>query len=130
MQHHQDLIRFQPHARLAEQFRTWLRHDANDLVRSAELLGGPVWGRRAVRAIDLAAPGGDPIRLFEAVGQLHRLLSLEMTDDLSSAEAEYFAALDPDHPDADTARMCCEALERVLPSLRLLAAHGIVREAA
>ena len=129
MQHHQDLIRLQPHARLVDQFRSWIQHDADDLVRSADLLGGDVWARRAERVIDLAAPGGDPVRLAEAVGQLHRLLSLEMTDDLSSPEAARFACLDPDHPDADTARMCCEALERALASLRVLAAHGM-QEAA
>lgn len=106
MQHHQDLIGLRPHVLLVEQFRDWLRADGDDLIRSADLLGGHVWARRAVRVIDLAAAGEDPARLAEAARQLHRLLSLELTDDPFSAEAAYLADIHPDHPDADTARLC------------------------
>jgi hypothetical protein len=129
MQHHQDLIRLRPHALLVEQFGDWLRYDGDDLIRSADLLGGDLWARRAQHAVDLATRGGDPVRLVEAIGQLHRLLSLDLTDDPFSAEALRFAAIHPDHPDADMARLCCEALERALPSLRVLASHGVTEAA-
>ena len=129
MQHHQDLIRLRPHVLLVEQFRGWLRADGNDLVRSADLLGGATWARRAVRVIDLAARGTDPVRFAEAVRHLHRLLSLDLTDDPFSPEAMRFAGIDPDHPNADMARLCCQALERALPSLRILAAHGVTEAA-
>ena len=125
MQHHQDLIRLRPHMLLVEQFGAWLQHDADDLIRSADLLGGDVWARRAERLIDLATRGTDPAHLAKAVAQLHRLLSLDLTDDPFSAEAIRFAGIDPDHPDADAARLYCEALERVLPSLEVLAAYGM-----
>ncbi|EAQ04646.1 hypothetical protein OB2597_05170 [Pseudooceanicola batsensis HTCC2597] len=118
--------------RAAEQrgeFVAWLRADFNRLVAAADLLGGEPWTRRAGVVAEAMASGASPEVVEEELIELHRLLTLEFADDIESDEAARFAAVHPDDPIADDARVCAEALERGLQALRAFPALA-VKEAA
>ncbi|SER47967.1 hypothetical protein SAMN04490244_101199 [Tranquillimonas rosea] len=114
--------------RAAEQrreFIAWLRADADRLVSSAELLGGKDWETRSRAVAEAMARGDVPEAVEEELKDLHRLLTLEFTDDIESEESARFAALHPDDPRADDARLCAEALERGIDALRAFAAVAV-----
>jgi hypothetical protein len=107
---------------ISEAFAAWLREDGGEnLVRSAHLLGGPTWAARAQDVVDDVAAGAPPASHLAELRALRRLLHLEFVDDLDSTEAACFAAIDPDDPRADAARICAEALDR---GVRTLVAFG------
>ena len=118
------------HTEIARRFADWLREDPDQLVRAARLLGGDAWARRAAR-VATAARRRDAClhEVLDDLRRLRRLLSLDLVDDPFSEEALRFAAIHPDHPDADEARLCCEAVARALPSLEAIGALRL-REAA
>ena len=66
------------------------------------------------------ADGAEPADLVLELEGLRRLLSLDFTDDIMSDEALFFAAVHPDDPRADDARICAEALQRGVASLEVL----------
>ncbi|MFO8080791.1 MAG: hypothetical protein R6V07_10825 [Armatimonadota bacterium] len=117
------------HTFIAEQFAAWLRGDPDQLVRSAHLLGGDAWAQCAERVVTAAGTSrADISEVVSDLRQLRRLLSLDLVDDPFSEEALRLGCIHPDHPDADEARLCAEAVERALPSFEWL--HGIhLREA-
>lgn len=123
-----------PCARIVDMFMAWLREDGHDLVSSAELLGGDFWKDLAREVVEAVERGARIEDVDDELRQLHRLLSLEFVDDLSSVEAGRFLSVHPDDPRADLARLCAEALEKGLdafdrqsPSER---SEGDAREAA
>ncbi len=109
------------HTFIAQQFAAWLRGNSDQLLRSACLLGGNAWVQCAERVTEAAESSlADFGAVLIDLRQLHRLLSLELVDDPFSEEALRFGSIHPDHPDADEARLCSEAVERALPSLEWL----------
>lgn len=116
-------------ARLRREFVEWLRADAERLASAAQLLGGGFWKRRAVRVAQAIAEGDDPEEVVTDLRALHRLLTLEFTNDLDSPEAALFFDVHPDDPRADEARQCVEALERGLDALAVVRAVAIGKAA-
>lgn len=116
-------------ANLRQDFTDWLRTDADRLISAAALLGGELWEDRAAAVVGAIAFGAEPEEVALDLDELHRLLTLEYTDDVDSPEAIYFQSVQPDDPRADDARLCAEALERGLEAMRLHAATAI-REVA
>lgn len=116
-------------AELRQEFINWLRADADKLVSAARLLGGDRWENRATYVTDALAYGAEPEELRVELAGLHRLLTLEFTDDLDAPEAHYFLMVHPDDPRADEAQLCAEALDRGLEVMR---AHAptLVKEVA
>ena len=119
-------------ARIADAFTAWLREDGDRLVEAAELLGGPEWAARARDVLSDVVAGALPADRLAELRALRRLLRLELVDDLASAEAAFFAAVDPDDPRADAARLCAEALDRGVAALVALrgSAASFFEEAA
>lgn len=105
-------------AELRQEFISWLRADTDKLVSAARLLGGDRWEDRATYVTDAIAFGAEPEELEAELTDLHRLLTLEFTDDLDAPEAHYFLMVHPDDPQADEARLCAEALDRGLEVIR------------
>ena len=120
MRHTNDMRALLRHVAVAEAFATWLRENADHLVGAADLLGGPEWAARAAAAAEAIADGAEPADLLPELEALRRLLNLEFTDDLTGVEALFFAAVHPDDPRADGARICAEALERGVVALEAL----------
>ncbi len=120
------------HMNRARDFVRWLREEGDSLVASADLLGGPRWVARSEIIVAAARAGHDlaPHRL--EIQALHRLLHLDLVQDLGSPEARRFGVLHPDDPRADVARHCAEALDRGFRALEALRLAGLagVREAA
>lgn len=116
-------------AQTRREFADWLRADAERLTSAAQLLGGEPWKRRAVRVSRAMAEGADPEEVVADLRALHRLLTLEYTNDLDSPEAARFFDLHPDDPRADEARICAEALERGLNALAVVRAVAIGKAA-
>lgn len=108
-------------AQITAAFEEWLRSDGDRLVAAAELLGGASWKARASAVVVAAAEGIRPHELVRDLSDLSRLLSLELTDDLDSEEAACFILVHPDDPRADDARLCCEAVQRGLTAMRIVA---------
>ncbi|MDX5417417.1 MAG: hypothetical protein LPK88_14005 [Alphaproteobacteria bacterium] len=116
-------------ANTRREFATWLLADADRLASAARLLGGDPWERRAARVADAIASAAEPEEVESDLRALHRLLTLEFTDDLDSPEAALFFDVHPDDPRADDARLCAESLERGLEALHTLRVVAI-REVA
>lgn len=116
-------------ANTRREFAAWLLADADQLASAAQLLGGDPWERRAARVANAIAKAAEPEEVETDLRALHRLLTLEFTNDLNSPEAAFFFDVDPDDPRADDARMCAEALERGLAALKMVRAFAI-REVA
>lgn len=112
-------------AKLRQEFLDWLRADADKLASAARLLGGDRWEHRVTDLIDAITFGADPEDLEADLTDLHRLLTLELADDLDAPEAHYFLMVHPDDPRADDARLCADALERGLNAMRAHAATPI-----
>lgn len=112
-------------AQLRREFAAWLRADADRLISAAELLGGESWETRAVEVTDALAQGTEPEDVETDLLALHRLLTLELTDDIDSIEAVRFLSVHPDDPRADDARLCAESLERGLDALGRYAALAV-----
>lgn len=112
-------------AELRQAFSDWLRTDADRLISAAELLGGELWKDRAAAVVDTIAYGAEPEEVGQELDDLHRLLTLEYTDDIESLEALCFQSVHPDDPRADDTRLCAEAVERGLEAMRLYAATAI-----
>ena len=104
-------------AHVAESFAAWLREDGERLVEAAELLGGPKWAARALVVVNDVVAGALPADRLADLRALRRLLRLEFIDDPASAEAAFFAAVDPDDPRADAARLWAEGLDRGVAAL-------------
>ncbi len=109
-------------AQTALAFSDWLRDGENQLVASANLLGGKKWRNRADAVIAAVIDGVPLTELVNELSDLHRLLTLQFTDDLDSAEAAFFLSIHPDDPRADEARLGAEALERGLAAMAVVAA--------
>lgn len=119
--HHPALIRQHvAAAHRVDEFIVWLTGSGEDLVDAALLLGGSKWGHIASSVVARASQGFDPVAMLPQLRRLRRLLQLELVADLASDEAERFAALDPDDPRADSARICAEALDRGIRALELV----------
>lgn len=121
------------HARIAAAFAAWLRGEGGEeLVDSAELLGGPGWSRRARAIVSAITAGSPPADHLPELKALLCLLQLKHADRLVSLEAVLFAAVHPDDPRADTARISAEALARGIASLEALDRVGtrMIGEAA
>lgn len=131
MQHLIDARALLRHADVANAFADWLRDCGDDLIDAAALLGGPKWAARAARVVDAISAHRDPTGSLQDLRALRRLLNLELVDELTSVEAGRFAAIHPDDPRADSARLCAEALERGVNAVEALAKDGLraVREA-
>lgn len=112
-------------AELRHEFLDWLRADADKLIAAAQLLGGDRWEDRATSLTDAITFGAELEDLEADLIGLHRLLTLELADDLDAPEARYFTMVHPDDPRADDARICAEALERGLDAMRAHAATPI-----
>ncbi|MCZ4262225.1 hypothetical protein O4G76_15390 [Limimaricola sp. G21655-S1] len=112
-------------ANLRQDFTDWLRTDADRLISAAVLLGGELWEERAAAVVDAIAFGAEPEEVVQDLDDLHRLLTLEYTDDIDSPEALCFQSVHPDDPRADDARLCAEALERGLEAIRKYAATTV-----
>lgn len=117
-----DLLR---HIKRAETFLRWVRREGDDLVASANLLGGSAWEKRAEEIVSAARAGYDLGSRRHQLHALRRLLLLDLVDDVTSLEAVRFARLHPDDPRADIARTCAEALDRGVRSLEALYVAGI-----
>lgn len=132
MKHIPDLRALLRHINKTSDFIRWLRLEGDSLVGSAELLGGRQWAARARAIVSVAQNGEDLAVRRGELCALHRLLCLELTTVVTSAEARRFAAIHPDDPRADVARQCEEALGRGLRALEALRLAGIVsvRESA
>ena len=127
MRHTIDMRSLLRHAAVAEAFATWLRENADHLVKAADLLGGWEWAARAEAVAEAIAESAEPADLFLELEGLRRLLSLDFTDDVTSDEALFFAAVHPDDPRADDARICAEALQRGVASLEVLGQADVRR---
>lgn len=120
-----------PHALLrrvaeADAFAAWLRAHGEDLVDASALLGGPVWADRARSLASAALATEDLVDHLPRLRRLRALLTLELVDTIDSDEALHFAALDPDHPRADNARLCAEAVVRGVASLEAVSRLRVV----
>ena len=73
------------------------------------------------------ADGAEPTDLLLELEALRRLPNLELTDDMTSDEALVFAAVHPDDPRADDARVFAEALQRGVASLEALGRADVRR---
>lgn len=113
-------------------FAAWLRDHGDRLIAAAALLGGPVWARRARKAVDAMERGARLGELHKDLAALDKLLHLEFVDDLESPEARWFLAVHPDDPRADDARLCAEAMARGVRAMQVISAiaAGNVPEAA
>lgn len=109
-------------AQIAAAFSDWLRDDGDHLTAAAELLGGTKWKNRADAVLAEVKNEVSPASFVDDLSNLHRLLTLEFTDDLDSDEAALFMSVHPDDPRADDARICAEALQRGLVALATVAA--------
>ncbi|MTJ04795.1 MAG: hypothetical protein FH759_08910 [Sediminimonas qiaohouensis] len=125
MQHSQTIDALLRHINRAQVFLRWLRGEGESLVASAQLLGGSHWARRASTVVHAARAGHDLSAHRGALRSLRRLLHLEFVRDLETPEAARFAALHPDDPRADQARLCAEALDRGVRALEALRLAGI-----
>lgn len=112
-------------------FLSWLRKDGDSLISAATLLGGVKWKKRARSVVATARAGDDIATKRQELHALRRLLHLDFADIFDSEEARRFAAIHPDDPRADEARLCAEALDSGLRALEALRLAGInnVREA-
>ncbi len=122
---HHDLYKARATLRAAQTafaFSDWLRDGGNHLAASADLLGGRKWRNRANVVIAAVMDGAPLTGLVDDLADLHKLLTLEFTDDLDSDEAALFFSVHPDDPRADEARLCAEALERGLAAIAIVAA--------
>lgn len=113
-------------------FLGWLRKEGDSLIAAASLLGGTKWAKRARSLVQGARSGHDIAARRKELEALRRLLYLEFVDAIGSEEALRFAAIHPDDPRADQARLCAEALDRGIRALEALRLAGLsnVREAA
>lgn len=127
MRHTNDMRALLRHAAVADAFATWLRESADHLVEAADLLGGSEWAARAEAVAEAIADGAEPADLFPELEGLRRLLNLELTDDVTSLEALFFATVHPDDPRADDARICAEALQRGVVALEALGQADVRR---
>jgi len=120
------------HIRTADEFLRWLREEGDLLIASADLLGGPSWSLRAKAVVHSARCGRDISSYRRSLAALRKLLNLEFVSYLESPEAARFAALNPDDPRADQARLCAEVLARSLRAIEALRLAGVpcVRGAA
>lgn len=116
-------------ANTCREFADWLQADGDRLASAARLLGGDAWECRAARVVNAIASAADLEEIQTDLRELHRLLTLEFTDDLDSREAALFLDIHPDDPRADDARMCAESLEKGLQAMDVLRAFAI-QEAA
>ncbi|MDO5632528.1 MAG: hypothetical protein Q4G22_11915 [Paracoccus sp. (in: a-proteobacteria)] len=110
-------------------FMEWLCSSSDDLIDTADLLGGPKW---VILAQGTVSAARDVQRLHASLPhlrKLHRLLTLQYVDDIDSDEARRFMMLHPDDPRADNARRCAEALERGIAALERVSAVAL-REVA
>jgi hypothetical protein len=82
--------------------------------------------------VEGARAGHDIAARRKDLEALRRLLHLEFADVIGSEEACRFAAIHPDDPRADQARLCAEALDRGIRALEALRLAGLsnVREVA
>src|SRR6056297_1341047 len=126
MKHIPDIRALLRHMNKASDFIRWLRADGDNLVASAELLGGSKWAARARAVVEAAKAGNDLAARRGELHELNRLLRVEFTSDIKSVEARRFAAVQPDDPRADIARRCAEALGRGVRALEALHLAGIV----
>ena len=121
------------HARTAAAFAGWLRDGGGAaLVQAAELLGGPAWSGRAAAVATAIDEGDDPSEHMAGLRALRRLLWLDRADTPGSIEAALLAAIHPDDPRANEARICAEAIARGVVALEALARAGVrmAKEAA
>ena len=126
MKHIPDIRALLRHMNKASDFMRWLRAEGDNLVASAELLGGRKWAARARAVVEAAKAGNDLAARRGELHELHRLLRLDFTTDIKSVEARRFAAVHPDDPRADIARRCAEAMGRGVRALEALHLAGIV----
>lgn len=108
------------HMIIASEFHRWLQEEGESLISSAELLGGPNWAESAAIVVEAARAGEDLTSERHRLFWLHRLLHLDLVNDLDSDEAARFFEIHPDDPRADEARICAEALDKGLRSLQTL----------
>lgn len=132
MQYTPDLQSLLRNLNTTRHFFAWLREEGDSLIAAAKLLGGAKWETRAHRVVGCAKAGDDIAVWRKDLHALWRLLHLEFTDSMESEEAQFFAAIHPDDPRADEARLCAEALDRGLNALEALRRSGLanVRGAA
>ncbi len=116
-------------ANTCREFADWLLADADRLASAAQMLGGDRWEHRVARVVNVIANAADLEEIETDLRALHRLLTLEFTDDLDSREAALFFDVHPDDPRADDARMCAESLENGLQAMEVFRAFA-VQEAA
>lgn len=132
MQHTPDLQCLLRNLNTTSVFLGWLRQDGDSLIAAASLLGGAKWTKRAHSLVEGARAGHDIAARRKDLEALRRLLHLEFADVIGSEEARRFAAIHPDDPRADRARLCAEALDRGIRALEALRLAGLanMREAA
>lgn len=132
MQEDAEMLSLLRHVAIADAFMTWLRDQIDELCDAAELLGGAGWRSRAAAVIEQARRGVDPVSNLGQMRVLRRLLHLGYVDVPGSDEAWRFAAIHPDDPRADNARLCAEALDRGIGAIEALHRAGVrlAREAA
>ncbi|MDG2452967.1 MAG: hypothetical protein P8M63_09045, partial [Paracoccaceae bacterium] len=109
-------------AQIAAAFSDWLRDDGDHLTAAADLFGGTKWKKRADAVLAAAKSGFSPTNLVDELSNLHRFLTLELTDDLDSEEAALFSAIHPNDPRVNEAWLCAETLERGLVAMAMVAA--------
>ena len=117
------------HADAAEAFRSWLA-DGDSLVAACRLLGGPRWSRQAAAVVDSIRLGSAPVELLRDLLLFQKLLSLELADEPWSTEAALLAAIHPDDPRANDARLAAEALDRGIEAVSALARAGALHRRA
>jgi hypothetical protein len=132
MQHTPDLQALLRNLNKTSFFLGWLRKEGDSLIAAAMLLGGSSWANRARAVVANARDGHDIAARRQDLDALRRLLHLELVDDIDSAEARRFAAIHPDDPRADQARLCAETLDRGMRALEALRLAGLtnLREVA
>lgn len=119
MQHDMKMGALLRHAKIADAFATWLRDNGEDLIDAVDLVGGRRWVTRATQLVT-SAQQGDLVNRLTELRAIHRLLYLDFASRSGSCEEARLAAIHPDHPRADNARICAEAIAHGMQAIAAL----------
>ncbi|MCB2095785.1 MAG: hypothetical protein H6901_00670 [Rhodobacteraceae bacterium] len=120
MQEDHHLRALHRHVRTIEAFAAWLRDRSDDLIDAVDLLGGAHWVTRTADTVHAIRKGATLESRLADLKEIRRFLHLEYAGRPGSEEQARFAAVHPDDPRADTARLCAEALDRGIAGIEAI----------
>jgi len=124
MQHSTHMTALLRHVTIARDFFRWLEEEGDALIAAADLLGGPDWADRARAVVAVARQGGPVTARVRTLAALRHLLHGGHAD---LPGAWPVPDLHPDDPQATSAMLCAEALDRGLRAMEALRLAGLTQ---